>query len=121
MNRIIKFKSAQGGKRLTSLLGLALDGSRLEGCRPAADGRGAPSGETFSVALSLDPLTADPELVGREIRNHLVRLRCAERVVRGGSAAEIWRAHGTRGGAGNCRKQTFESFLSDRGRAGFCV
>ena len=25
----------------------------------------------FSVSLSLDPLTADPELVGREIRNHL--------------------------------------------------
>jgi len=27
--------------------------------------------QTFSVSLSLDPLTAEPELLGREIRNHL--------------------------------------------------
>jgi len=27
--------------------------------------------QSFSVALTLDPLTADAELVGREIRNHL--------------------------------------------------
>ena len=27
--------------------------------------------QSFSVSLSLDPLTNDPELVGREIRNHL--------------------------------------------------
>jgi hypothetical protein len=36
--------------------------------------------EIFSVALTLDPLTADPELVGREIRNHLDAAEIRERV-----------------------------------------
>ena len=58
-------------KRLSSLLGLALDGSRLEGIAlRRADGT-LQIQQSFSVSLSLDPLTNDPELVGREIRNHL--------------------------------------------------
>jgi hypothetical protein len=36
--------------------------------------------QSFSEALSLDPLTADPELVGREIRNHLDTAGVHERV-----------------------------------------
>jgi len=68
------------GKRLTSLLGLALDGSRLEGVVLRRTEGALRVEETFSVALSLDPLTADPELVGREIRNHLDAAEVRERV-----------------------------------------
>src|SRR5262249_28257413 len=55
----------------SSILGLALDGSRLEGVVLKRTNGGAQIQQSFSVALSLDPLTNDPELVGREIRNHL--------------------------------------------------
>lgn len=53
------------------LLGLALDGSRLEGALLKRTHDGLQLVRAFSVPLSLDPLTAAPELVGREIRNHL--------------------------------------------------
>ena len=57
-------------QRLSSLLGLALDGSRLDGVvLRRADGS-LQVQQSFS-SLSLNPLTADAELVGREIRNHL--------------------------------------------------
>ncbi len=58
-------------RRLTSVLGLTLDGSRLEGVVLRRTNGALQLHETFSVMLSLDPLTAAPELVGREIRNHL--------------------------------------------------
>lgn len=58
-------------KRLSSLLGLALDGSRLEGVVLRRTNGSLELQQSFAVNLSLDPLTADPELVGREIRNHL--------------------------------------------------
>ena len=57
--------------RLGSLLGLTLDGSRLEGVVLRRSNGSAQALQSFSVSLSLDPLTAAPELVGREIRNHL--------------------------------------------------
>jgi len=58
-------------KKLTSLLGLALDGRRLDGVVLKLV-NGAPAGQqSFSAGLALDPLTAAPELVAREIRNHL--------------------------------------------------
>ena len=58
-------------QRLSSVLGLVLDGSRLEG-QVLQRANGAITAQPpFSVSLSLDPLTAAPELVGREIRNHL--------------------------------------------------
>ena len=58
-------------QRLSAVLGLALDGSRLDGVvLRRADGS-LQVQQSFSVTLSLDPLTNDPELVGREIRNHL--------------------------------------------------
>ena len=59
------------GKRLTSLLGLSLDGSRLDGVWLRRTNGSMQVQGSFSVSLSLDPLTAAPELVGREIRNHL--------------------------------------------------
>jgi len=58
-------------RRLTSVLGLALDGSRLEGVALRRTNGALQLHQVFSVTLSLDPLTAAPELVGREIRNHL--------------------------------------------------
>lgn len=59
------------GKKLSSVLGLALDGSRLEGVVLKRNNGVLQPLQTFSVALALDPLTAAPELVGQEIRNHL--------------------------------------------------
>ena len=58
-------------QRLSGVLGLALDGSRLDGVALRRTNGALQIQQTFSVSLSLDPLTNDPELVGREIRNHL--------------------------------------------------
>ena len=69
MNNVLKVNFAKR-KKLTSLLGLSLDGSRLEGVVLKRNGS-LQQQQTFAVTLSLDPLTAAPELVGREIRNHL--------------------------------------------------
>src|SRR6516162_2146406 len=64
---ITKFRT----RKRTTVLGLALDGSRLEGVvLKRADGA-LQKLQSFSATLALDPLTAAPELVGREIRNHL--------------------------------------------------
>lgn len=70
MNNLLKINFGKG-KRLTSLLGLSLDGTRLEGVVLRRTNGSLQIQQTFSVTLSLDPLTAAPELVGREIRNHL--------------------------------------------------
>ncbi len=64
----LKFKRRA---RPTSVLGLALDGSRLEGLVLRRTNGSVQIQPPFSVALSLDLLTNDPQLVGREIRNHL--------------------------------------------------
>jgi hypothetical protein len=58
-------------KKLTTLLGLALDGSKLEGVVLRRTNGALQSLQSFSAQLTLDPLTAAPELIGREIRNHL--------------------------------------------------
>ncbi|MBI5388158.1 MAG: hypothetical protein HZA90_26125 [Verrucomicrobia bacterium] len=58
-------------KKLSSLLGLTLDGSRLDGVVLRRTNGSLQAQPPFSATLSLDPLTNDPELVGREIRNHL--------------------------------------------------
>jgi hypothetical protein len=55
----------------SSLLGLTLDGSRLEGVVLRRTNGSLQVQKTFSLSLALNPLTGDPELVGREIRNHL--------------------------------------------------
>ena len=65
--------------RLTAVLGLSLDGSRLEGLVLRRASGMLQAQNPFSVSLSLDPLTADPELVGREIRNHLDAAQVRER------------------------------------------
>jgi len=58
-------------QRLSSVLGLTLDGSRLDGLVLQRNNAAFTAQSPFSISLSLDPLTAAPELVGREIRNHL--------------------------------------------------
>jgi hypothetical protein len=63
--------SFKKGSRLTSVLGLNLDAGRLEGLVLRRINGSFQAEHAFSVGLSLDPLTNDPELVGREIRNHL--------------------------------------------------
>ena len=70
MSNILKIKFAKR-KRLTSLLGLTLDGSRLEGAVLRNTGGSLQLLQSFSATLTLDPLTAAPELVAREIRNQL--------------------------------------------------
>lgn len=70
MKKVLKISF---GKRrpASSVLGLALDGSRLEGVVLRRTNGSFQVRQALSVVLSLDPLTAAPELVGREIRNHL--------------------------------------------------
>jgi hypothetical protein len=67
LNNIIRLKQ----HRLSSLVGLSLDGSRLEGVLLRRTNGSLQVAQSFAASLSLDPLTADAELVGREIRNHL--------------------------------------------------
>jgi len=70
MKSDFKFKLRKR-KKLTSVLGLALDGSRLDGVVLKRTNGALQQLQTFSATLTLDPLTAAPELVGREIRNQL--------------------------------------------------
>jgi len=58
-------------KKLASVLGLALDGSKLDGVVLRRTNGAVQKLQSFSAQLTLDPLTAAPELVGREIRNQL--------------------------------------------------
>jgi hypothetical protein len=58
-------------RKPSGLLGLALDGSRLDGVVLQRVNGSLQVRQAFSITLSLDPLTNDPALVGREIRNHL--------------------------------------------------
>ena len=78
MNNILKINFGKR-RRLTSLLGLTLDGSRLEGIVLRRNIGSIGVQQTFSAVLTLDPLTAAPELVGREIRNHLEAAGVRER------------------------------------------
>jgi hypothetical protein len=70
MSNILKLKIPKR-KRLASLLGLTLDGSHLEGVVLRRTNGSLQLLKSFSAVLTLDPLTAAPELVGREIRNAL--------------------------------------------------
>ncbi len=63
----------------TTALGLALNGSRLEGVLVKRSNGSMQVLKSFNTALALNPLTGDPELVGREIRNHLEHAGIRER------------------------------------------
>jgi hypothetical protein len=58
-------------KRSGSVLGLALDGNRLEAVVLRRANGTLHVRQTVSASLALSPLTDDPELAGREIRNAL--------------------------------------------------
>jgi hypothetical protein len=70
MKSDFKFKLRKR-KKLTTLLGLTLDGSKLDGVVLRRTNGALQLLQSFSAQLTLDPLTAAPELVGREIRNQL--------------------------------------------------
>jgi hypothetical protein len=67
LSDMFKFKK----QRASSVLGLALDGSRLEGVVVRRLNGSLQVQQSFSEPLALAPLTGAPELVGREIRNLL--------------------------------------------------
>jgi hypothetical protein len=58
-------------QRASSILGIALDGNRLEAVVVRRSGATLQVRQTVSAPMALSPLTDDVELVGREIRNHL--------------------------------------------------
>jgi hypothetical protein len=57
--------------RNTSILGLALDGHRVDGVVVRRSNGSVVVGRPFSFSLSLDLLKDEPSLVGRELRKHL--------------------------------------------------
>jgi len=63
----------------SSILGLSLDGGRLEGVVLRRLNGSLQVQKSFVAALALNPLNGDPELVGREIRNHLEQAGIRER------------------------------------------
>ena len=65
--------------RPTSMIGLALDGREVQGVTMQRSGSACRIEQAFHFTLSLDPLTNDPELVGREIRKHLDEAGVRER------------------------------------------
>lgn len=65
-------------QRPSSVLGLALDGNQLDAVVLRRNGSLRVQ-QTVSAALALSPLSGDPELVGREIRNHLDQAGIRER------------------------------------------
>jgi hypothetical protein len=60
-----------GSNKSNSLLGLVLDGSRLDFVAAKRTNGSVEIRNSGSVTLALDPLTNDPELVGAELRKHL--------------------------------------------------
>jgi hypothetical protein len=63
----------------SSILGLALDGARLDAVVVHRSNGSLRVQKTFTASLALNPLAGDPELVGREIRNHLDQAGIRER------------------------------------------
>ena len=66
-------------RALPSVLGLALDGNHLEGAVVHQRKGTLQLVQTFTAKLVLDPLTNEPELVGREILNQLENASIRER------------------------------------------
>lgn len=78
MIELNKIKSKRR-KAVTSVLGLTLEGGRLEGVWLKRTNGTVRVAGSLAVTLTLDPLTAAAELVGREIRNHLDAAEIRER------------------------------------------
>ena len=78
MNNLLNIDFGKRNK-LTSVLGITLDGNRLDGVVLRRQNGSLLAEQTFAATLSLDPLTNDAELVGREIVNHLEAAGVRER------------------------------------------
>ncbi len=66
-------------RRATSLVGIALDGSRLEAVSLKRNNGTLQIRQAVAASLVLSPLTGDAALVGQEIRNHLDKAGVRER------------------------------------------
>lgn len=66
-------------KRASSVLGIALDGNRLEVVSLRGGNGTLHLRQAFAAPLALNPLNDAPELVGQEIRNHLDRAGVREK------------------------------------------
>jgi len=66
-------------QRPSSILGLAFDGDRIEAVTLKKTNGHYHAARSASAPLALSPLTGDPELVGREIRNVLEQAGIRER------------------------------------------
>lgn len=66
-------------QRAHAVLGLAFDGARLEGVVLRRTNGSAQVTGRVQARLDLDPLGAEPDLAGREIRNHLEKAEIRER------------------------------------------
>ncbi|MCX8036638.1 MAG: hypothetical protein N3D11_06230 [Candidatus Sumerlaeia bacterium] len=67
------------GKKYSSLLGLAFDGESMKAVLLQRSGHRVRCRQALQVALSLNPVSSDPNLAGREIRNHLSEAGIRER------------------------------------------
>jgi hypothetical protein len=76
MNNMLSFLKKQ---RPPSVLGLALSGNQLEATVVRRLNGSLRVQQNVIAELALSPLSGDPELVGREIRNHLDRAGIRER------------------------------------------
>jgi len=66
-------------KKPSTVLGLTLEKDRLEGIVLRRSNGSLNVLQTLNVPLALNPFTGDPQLVGREIRNHLDHAGVRER------------------------------------------
>ncbi|MEO7676651.1 MAG: hypothetical protein ABIV39_07820 [Verrucomicrobiota bacterium] len=73
MKKLLNYK---GG---SALLGLSFEGERLDGVLLEPANGSARIAQSFSAPLSLDLSSAEPELIAREIRNHLDAAEIRER------------------------------------------
>ncbi|HTG45299.1 MAG TPA: hypothetical protein VK633_12280 [Verrucomicrobiae bacterium] len=66
-------------KKPATILGLAVDKGRLEGVVARRSNGSLNIQQSVSAPLALNPFTGDPQLAGREIRNHLDSAELRER------------------------------------------
>src|SRR5262245_10753632 len=66
-------RASSGTQTRSALLGLALDGHRLHAVLVRRNNGSVLVQNSAAASLQLNLLTDDPQLVGREIRNHLDR------------------------------------------------
>ncbi len=66
-------------RKYSTLLGLAFDGENMKAVLLHRTGQRVRCRRSLQVALSLNPVSSDPALAGREIRNHLSEAGIRER------------------------------------------